>query len=135
LVTYLSALYQFQAQHFEIIGLERLLDNSLESVNEVHISVDDDAEQEINRHESTKVSFCLHLSLYCLLVTCIEFKQQLNAFTQNALEESAEDCTVSLRNAFIFSKTAFDFLTNVASSFFGAQDSTSSSSVSLYLTT
>ncbi|KAM0865502.1 hypothetical protein ACQ4PT_043210 [Festuca glaucescens] len=90
-----------KVQHFEIIGLERLLDNSLESVNEVHIFVDDDAEQEINRHESTK----------------------------NALEESAEDCTVSLRNAFIFSKTAFDFLTNVASSFFRAQDSTSSSSV------
>ncbi|VAH10768.1 unnamed protein product [Triticum turgidum subsp. durum] len=98
-----------KAQHFEIIGLERLLDNSLESVNEVHTSVDDEAEQETNHHESTK--------------------QQLAVFTQNALEESGEDCTGSLRNAFYFSKTAFDFLTNVASSFFGAHDSTSSSSI------
>ena len=105
----------------------------MESVNEVHISVDDDAEQDKVRHESAKISFCLHLSLYCLLGTCIEFKQQLIAFTQNALEESSEDCTISLRNAFIFSKTAFDFLTNVASGLFGAHDSTSSSSVSLYL--
>jgi ubiquitin-conjugating enzyme E2 O len=60
----------------------------------------------------------------------LKFKQQLNVFTQNALEESAEDCTGSFRNAFIFSKTAFDFLTNVASSLFGAHDSTPSSSVS-----
>ncbi|VAH22667.1 unnamed protein product [Triticum turgidum subsp. durum] len=89
-----------KAQHFEIIGLERLLDNSLGSVNEVHTFVDDEAEQETIRHESTK----------------------------NALEESGEDCTGSLRNAFYFSKTAFNFLTNVASSFFGAHDSTSSSS-------
>lgn len=72
MVTYLSPFYQFQAQHFEIIGLERLLDNSLESVNEVHTSVDDEAEQETIRHESTKVSLGLHLPLYHLLVTCIE---------------------------------------------------------------
>ena len=72
LVTYLSPLYQFQAQHFEIIGLERLLDNTLESMNGVHISVDDDDEQDKIYHESTKVRLCLHLSLYCLLVTCIE---------------------------------------------------------------
>jgi ubiquitin-conjugating enzyme E2 O len=93
-----------KAQHFEIIGLERLLDSSLESMNEVHISVDDDAEQDKIHRESTK----------------------------NAPEEYAEDCSGSLRNAFIFSKTAFDFLTNAASSLFGAHGSTSSSSVTAY---
>ncbi|KQK04946.1 probable ubiquitin-conjugating enzyme E2 23 [Brachypodium distachyon] len=90
-----------KVQHFEIIGLERLLDNSLGSMNEVHTSVDDEAEQDETQHESTK----------------------------NALEESAEDCTGSLRSAFLFPKTAFVFLTNVASSLFGSQGSTSYSSV------
>lgn len=91
--------------HFEIIGLDRLLDNSVESMNEEHTTVDlvDMAEQEKMNHENTK----------------------------NALEESAEDCTGSLfkATAFLFPKTAFDFLTNVASSLFGAHGSTSSSSV------
>ncbi|KAL5203483.1 hypothetical protein ABZP36_014435 [Zizania latifolia] len=93
------------AQHFEIIALDRILDDSLEYMNEEHTTDDliDMAEQEKMHLENTK----------------------------NAVEESAEDCTGSLRKAtaFLFHKTAFDFLTNVASSLFGAKDSTSYGSV------
>uniref|UniRef100_A0A0E0HI14 E2 ubiquitin-conjugating enzyme n=1 Tax=Oryza nivara TaxID=4536 RepID=A0A0E0HI14_ORYNI len=94
-----------RVQHFEIIALDRILDDSLESMIEEHTTDDlvDMAEQEKMHLEDTK----------------------------SALEESAGDCTGSLRKAtaFLFSKTAFNFLTNVASSLFGAHDSTSSSSV------
>ncbi|KAG8086382.1 hypothetical protein GUJ93_ZPchr0010g8734 [Zizania palustris] len=94
-----------RVQRFEIIALDRILDNSLEYMNEEHTTDDlvDMTEQEKMHLENTK----------------------------NALEESAEECTGSLRKAtaFLFPRTAFDFLANVASSLFGAKDSTSSSSV------
>jgi ubiquitin-conjugating enzyme E2 O len=52
-------------------------------------------------------------------------------FVQIALE-STEGCTVSLckATAFLFPKTVFDFLTNVAASLFGTHGSPSPSSVS-----
>ncbi|PWZ17595.1 putative ubiquitin-conjugating enzyme E2 24 [Zea mays] len=91
-----------QVQHFEIIGLDKLLDNSsVESMNEEHTIGDslDEAEQEELNHE---------IAL-----------------------ESTEDCTGSLckATAFLFPKTAFDFLTNVAASLFGIHGSPSPSSV------
>jgi ubiquitin-conjugating enzyme E2 O len=51
-------------------------------------------------------------------------------FIQIALEST--DCTGSLckATAFLFPKTAFDFLTNVAASLFGTNGSPSPSSVS-----
>ncbi|KAL5232471.1 hypothetical protein ABZP36_031247 [Zizania latifolia] len=94
-----------RVQRFEIIALDRILDDSLEYMNEEHTTDDlvDMTEQEKMHLENTK----------------------------NALEESAEECTGSLQKAtaFLFPRTAFDFLANVASSLFGAKDSTSSSSV------
>jgi len=91
-----------KVQHFEIIGLDKLLDNSsVESMNEEHTIGDslDEAEQEELNHE---------IAL-----------------------ESTEDCTGSLckATAFLFPKTAFDFLTNVAASLFGVHGSPSPSSV------
>ena len=59
-VTHFS-LVQWQVQHFEIIGLDKLLDNSsLESMNEEHTIGDslDEAEQEEMHHK-----VCLSLSL------------------------------------------------------------------------
>ncbi|KAL5650372.1 hypothetical protein ACJX0J_041181, partial [Zea mays] len=86
----------------QIIGLDKLLDNSsVESMNEEHTIGDslDEAEQEELNHE---------IAL-----------------------ESTEDCTGSLckATAFLFPKTAFDFLTNVAASLFGIHGSPSPSSV------
>jgi hypothetical protein len=52
-VTHFS-LVQWQVQHFEIIGLDKLLDNSsVESMNEEHTIGDslDEAEQEELNHE------------------------------------------------------------------------------------
>ncbi|XP_062232111.1 probable ubiquitin-conjugating enzyme E2 24 [Phragmites australis] len=91
-----------KVQHFEIIGLDRLLDSSLELTNEEHTTVDV-AEQEEMHHGNTN----------------------------NAQEEYTEDCTGSLckATAFLFPTTAFDFLTNVAASLFGTHGSPSSSSV------
>lgn len=95
-----------KVQHFEIIGLDRLLDSSLEPMNEEHTTGNsiDMVEQEEMDHANTKIAL-----------------------------GSTEDCTGSLCNAtaFLFPKTAFDFLTNVAASLFGTHGSSSPSSVVL----
>ncbi|CAN6345901.1 unnamed protein product [Urochloa humidicola] len=92
-----------KVQHFEIIGLDKLLDSSLESVHEEHATSDsvDAAGQEEMHHENANI----------------------------ALEST--DCTGSLckSTVFFFPKTAFDFLTNVAASLFGTHGSPSPSSV------
>ncbi|CAN6332126.1 unnamed protein product [Urochloa humidicola] len=92
-----------KVQHFEIIGLDKLLDSSLESVHEEHATSDSvgAAGQEEMRHENANI----------------------------ALEST--DCTGSLckSTVFFFPKTAFDFLTNVAASLFGTHGSPSPSSV------
>jgi ubiquitin-conjugating enzyme E2 O len=97
------SLVQCQVQHFEIIGLDKLLDSSLESMHEENTAGDsiDMAEQEEMHHENANI----------------------------ALEST--DCTGSLckATAFLFPKTAFDFLTNVAASLFGTNGSPSPSSV------
>ncbi|KAG2625842.1 probable ubiquitin-conjugating enzyme E2 24 isoform X3 [Panicum virgatum] len=104
------SLVQCQVQHFEIIGLDKLLDSSLESMHEENTagdSVDMDEQDEMH-HENANICF----SIYPI-----------------ALEST--DCTGSLckATAFLFPKTAFDFLTNVASSLFGTHGSPSPSSV------
>ncbi|KAL6848962.1 hypothetical protein ACP4OV_021545 [Aristida adscensionis] len=88
-----------KVQHFEIIGLDRLLDSS-ESINEVHTTSDLDMTEQEEMH-----------------------LESINEYT--------EDCTGSFckATAFLFPKTAFDFLTNVAASLFGAHCSPSLSSV------
>ncbi|KAK3134867.1 hypothetical protein QOZ80_5BG0411790 [Eleusine coracana subsp. coracana] len=84
-----------KVQPFEIIGLDRLLDNSSELMNEDHTAGDlvDMSDQEGMHHDSTN----------------------------NAQEYSTEDCTGSLCKvtALLFRKTTYDFLTNVAASIFG----------------
>nr|CAB3460752.1 unnamed protein product [Digitaria exilis] len=93
-----------KVHHFEIIGLDKLLDGSLESMNEEQATGDsvDMTEPEEMQHDNA-----------------------------NIVLESTEDCTGSLCKvtAFLFPRTAFDFLTNVAASLFGTHGSRSPSSV------
>ncbi|KAL6610804.1 hypothetical protein ACP70R_040773 [Stipagrostis hirtigluma subsp. patula] len=95
-----------KVQHFEIIGLDRLLDSS-ESINEEHMSGD--------------------------LVDMAEQEEMHRDNINNAQEEYTEDCTGSLckATALLFPKTAFHFLTNMAASLFGAHCSPSLSSVTV----
>ncbi|TVU00835.1 hypothetical protein EJB05_53722 [Eragrostis curvula] len=84
-----------KVQPFEIIGLDRLLDSSLESMTEEHTTGDlEDVSEQEEMHRDN---------------------------TNNAQEYLTEDCTGSFckATAFLFRNTAFDFLTNVAASLFG----------------
>jgi len=59
-------------QHFEIIGLDKLLDSSLESMHEENTAGDsvDVDEQEEMHHENANVCFSIYLvlSLYPVLI-------------------------------------------------------------------
>lgn len=74
LVTYLCVV-QCQVQPFEIIGLDRLLDNSLGSMNEDHSAGElvDTSEQEEMHHDNTNVSFPLYLTVLISSFTFLKY--------------------------------------------------------------
>lgn len=61
----LSLIVQCQVHHFEIIGLDKLLDGSLESMNEEQATGDsvDMTEPEEMQHDNANVCFSLYHSL------------------------------------------------------------------------